>query len=322
MSPPSLLGQVFGDIQKFIKERQKEGIVLCISSKNKMEDAKDAMQRSAVFKWDDFIIHEVSWGRKSEAIARIAKSLNIGKSSICFLDDSAFERNEVRQADQEVIVPELPKRPEHWIPFLQESGYFVQQNELTENDTKKTSMYQARRETEELRKTYNSIDEYLEKCEVRINITKTTDADLPRHRQLIKKTNQFRLKIEQDEPSLAITKLTFAVKDKFADHGQCGLIYYSSDDACITVHSWIMSCRVFTRRVEHKILAYLSDIAISKHLALSIPYEDTNKNSYLCEFMAKTVDPSQNYEPMIGKEALKELKAKLEQEARFVKLSA
>ena len=27
MSPPSLLGQVFGDIQKFIKERQKEGIV-------------------------------------------------------------------------------------------------------------------------------------------------------------------------------------------------------------------------------------------------------------------------------------------------------
>ena len=68
-----------------------------------------------------------------------------------------------------MIVPELPKRPEHWIPFLQESGYFVQQNELTENDTKKTSMYQARRETEELRKTYNSIDEYLEKCEVRIN---------------------------------------------------------------------------------------------------------------------------------------------------------
>ena len=59
MSPPSLLGQVFGDIQKFIKERQKEGIVLCISSKNKMEDAKDAMQRSAVFKWDDFVIHEV-----------------------------------------------------------------------------------------------------------------------------------------------------------------------------------------------------------------------------------------------------------------------
>ena len=78
-----------------------------------------------------------------------------------------------------------------------------------------------------------------------------------------------------------------------------------------------MSCRVFTRRVEHKILAYLSDIAISKHLALSIPYEDTNKNSYLCEFMAKTVDPSQNYEPMIGKKGLKELKAKLEQEARF-----
>ena len=149
MSPPSLLGQAFGDIQKFIKERQKEGIVLCISSKNKMKMQKRQC-KEVFFKWDDFIIHEVSWGRKSEAIARIAKSLNIGKSSICFLDDSAFERNEVRQADQEVIVPELPRRPEHWIPFLQESGYFVQQNELTENDTKKTSMYQARRETEEL----------------------------------------------------------------------------------------------------------------------------------------------------------------------------
>ena len=36
----------------------------------------------------------------------------------------------------------------------------------------------------------------------------------------------------------------------------------------------------------------------------------------------KNIDPSQNYEPMIGKKGLKELKAKLEQEARFVKLSA
>ena len=79
-----------------------------------------------------------------------------------------------------------------------------------------------------------------------------------------------------------------------------------------------MSCRVFTRRGT-QILAYLSDIAISKHLAAEHSYEDTNKNSYLCEFMAKTVDPSQNYEPMIGKKGLKELKAKLEQEARFVK---
>ena len=187
MSPPSLMGQVFLDFQKFIKERQREGIILCISSKNNINDAEQAIKKSSVLKWSDFIHHEVSWNRKSEAILRVSKSLNIGLSDICFIDDSSFERNEVRQALPDVIVPELPSKTEEWITYLIESGYFIQQNELTENDSNKTSMYKARKEVEELKQSTDSIEKFLEKCEVKIRIGESLETDMPRHRQLIKR---------------------------------------------------------------------------------------------------------------------------------------
>ena len=120
---------------------------------------------------------------------------------------------------------------------------------------------------------------------------------------------------------MQVNKLSYTVEDKFADHGLCGLIYYSVDPKKLKCTLLDYELQGFTRRVEHKLLSYLCKIADSKDVAITIPYEDTTKNSYLCEFMSKTIDLKQEFKPTIRGESLKMLISQLEEESKYVTLS-
>ena len=78
------------------------GIITSIVSKNDAEEAGAVLQRFGVR--DQFVLPEIDWRAKSQSVARLAQSLGIGKESIVLVDDSPYERAEVKSFWPEVQV--------------------------------------------------------------------------------------------------------------------------------------------------------------------------------------------------------------------------
>jgi FkbH-like protein len=263
-------GARYKDFQKRIKELKELGVLLAICSKNEENYAMDVFEKNKemVLKSDDFIIKKINWQPKSKNISEIAEELNIGLDSIVFIDDSPFEREEVKSNLPPVIVPEFPEDTSELENFIIDvyKNYFYTINQ-TEEDKKKTKMYidNIKRETE--KKKSVSIDEFLEKLNTKVYLWKLKPENLQRAHQLIHKTNQFNLTTKRytekqlqefmNDPSYEI--YVSRVEDKFGDNGIVFLLIAKKDDKNILIDSLIMSCRVMERFIEDRIISYLED---------------------------------------------------------------
>lgn len=263
-------GARYKDFQKRIKELKELGVLLAICSKNEENYAMDVFEKNKemVLKSDDFIIKKINWQPKSKNISEIADELNIGLDSIVFIDDSRFEREEVKSNLPQVIVPEFPEDTSDLENFIIDvyKNYFYTINQ-TEEDKNKTKMYvdNIKRETE--KKKSASIDEFLEKLNTKIYLWKLKPENLQRAHQLIHKTNQFNLTTKRytekqlqdfmNDPSYEI--YVSRVEDKFGDNGTVFLLIAKKDDKKILIDSLIMSCRVMERFIEDRIISYLED---------------------------------------------------------------
>ena len=81
-----------------MKEKQKEGFILCLNSKNNIDDVKNVfLKKSFPLKWDDFIIKKINWNLKSDNIKSIANELNLSENSFVFIDDNPNEIQIVKE---------------------------------------------------------------------------------------------------------------------------------------------------------------------------------------------------------------------------------
>src|SRR5258708_39532021 len=77
-----------------IQELDNRGILQSIASKN---DYVVAWEKLAAFGLDEYFLHpQINWANKSDSIKAIADKLGIGLDTFVFVDDQAFERDEVR----------------------------------------------------------------------------------------------------------------------------------------------------------------------------------------------------------------------------------
>ena len=98
------------------------GIIQSIASKN---DAPNAMKKQEEFGIADyFLCPQISWGPKSAAIQTILTTLNLKSEAVAFVDDNAFERDEVGFAHPKVRTYDaeeaagLTERPEFTVRFI------------------------------------------------------------------------------------------------------------------------------------------------------------------------------------------------------------
>ena len=91
-------GIIFYHFHHFLKEKQKEGFILCLNSKNNIDDVKNVfLKKSFPLKWDDFIIKKINWNLKSDNIKSIANELNLSENSFVFIDDNPNEIQIVKE---------------------------------------------------------------------------------------------------------------------------------------------------------------------------------------------------------------------------------
>ena len=64
-----------------------------------------------LLKKSDFAGWEINFDKKSNNIEKLCKKLNISPDTVVFMDNSYYERNEVRSKLSDVLVPELLDEP-------------------------------------------------------------------------------------------------------------------------------------------------------------------------------------------------------------------
>ncbi|MDR1622766.1 MAG: HAD-IIIC family phosphatase [Synergistaceae bacterium] len=307
---PSGMGSQYRDVQRVAKELSEQGVLLAIASKNNLEDALRPFREHPhmLLKEEDFVKIKADWSPKSANIQAIARELSIGLDSLVFVDDNPLEREAVKSALPEVAVPDFPDGDTSQLPaFMKQVArtYFTALR-LGEEDREKTEMYHAESRREEERKVHLSLDDYLASLEMKLDLHRLREDEVPRAAQLTQKTNQFNLTTrrytEADMAAMvndgSARVWMAALADRFGDYGRtCLLIAHldapkeisdATHELAATIDTFLMSCRVMGRGVEDAVLGCVErSLADEGVTAIRGEYRETNKNEPVREFWDK-----------------------------------
>ncbi len=103
--------QMHAFYQRMLGALSAEGVLLGVASKNELSLVESALRRKDLaLSPTAFFPVEVSWGSKSQAVARILKTWNVGPDSVVFVDDSPLELAEVKASHPEVECIQFPTK--------------------------------------------------------------------------------------------------------------------------------------------------------------------------------------------------------------------
>jgi FkbH-like protein len=267
------LTPVFVELQKFMREQHDAGVLLCLCSKNNENDVLDVFEQRAdmPLRRDHFAAWRLNWRPKSENLKALAQELGLGLDSFVFIDDNPLECADVEANCPEVLSLQLPQDPARIPEFLRHCWVF-DHLKLTTEDRKRPDLYRQNREREHLREQSLSMADFLASLELEILIEPMRPLQLQRAAQLTQRTNQFNLttrrRTEGDLQALSgtVEVATVSVKDRFGDYGLTGLLIFASRSGALDVDTFLLSCRVLGRGVEHRMLAWLGDLAQQRNL--------------------------------------------------------
>jgi FkbH-like protein len=262
--------EAFKSFQKYIKTLASRGILLAVCSKNNEDIALQPFDHhpEMVLSRKDIASFKANWLPKSENLKQIATELNLGLDSLVFVDDNPAEIDLVRQFLPQVEAVLLGPDPADYIAQLKNRRLF-EVNHLTSEDAQRSQSYQAERSRIELRNVAPDLPSYWASLEMRASFQPFSKVDAPRIAQLINKSNQFNTTTKRrSEAEVAALidcdrYVTIATRlaDRFGDHGLIGVIIGLIQDDRLEIDTWLMSCRVLQRQVEHESLNKLVRLA-------------------------------------------------------------
>jgi FkbH-like protein len=291
------MGEAFRDFQRELKTLSNRGIQLAIVSRNDENVALQAISQhpEMVLRQSDFIGWRVNWNDKASNILELAKDLNLGLSSIVFIDDNPAERDRVASALPDILVPHWPKDATAYVSALRELDCF-QASALSNEDRMRKNSYIANRERQELLQTVESADDWLRRLDTRVHVSQVSAANIARVAQLFNKTNQLNLstrRLSQQEildwqlPQHR-NMLAISVSDHFGDMGLVGIVSVEVDAASGVVVDYILSCRVMGRKVEETLLHIATEeLARLGATTVEIRYLKTPRNRPTLEVLQK-----------------------------------
>lgn len=287
-------GEAFQDFQRGLKALSNTGIVLAISSKNEESVALNAIENHPEMwlKKNDFVAWRINWNDKAQNILEITQELNLGLDSVVFLDDNSFERERVKHALPEVLVPELPTDPLLYKHFLLQLDCF-NSGVMSDEDKNRTALYALEKNRQNSKKEFSSVEDWLKSINIKVSFESLNTENFQRVLQLLNKTNQMNLLTNRYSETELLRRLNnnddlifaFSVKDNFGDAGLTGVIGLRIENDNLVFTDFVLSCRVIGRKVEETMLSVAVDLAKKKELKNVIAnYIETEKNKPCFDF--------------------------------------
>jgi len=287
--------QVHGIYQQFLASLASAGVLTAVASKNEAALVEQAFARQ------DLLIGKQSlypidahWGPKSESVRRILKTWNIAADAVVFVDDSPMELAEVKAAFPEIecLLFQKSDYAAFW-QLLKTLRDFFGKAAVSEEDAIRLDSIRA---GQALRASSNgdatSLDDFLQEAQPKVTVALGKDKNDHRAFELINKTNQFNLNGKRlneaawnnylDDPSTFL--MTVNYEDKYGALGKIAVLLGRIDDAAARIDYWVMSCRAFSRRVEHHSLNWLFE---NFNLAeITLDFQATDRNQPTQDFLA------------------------------------
>jgi len=262
-----------------IKELDQRGILHSIASKNDPEPVLEKLREFGIA--DYFLYPQIHWGTKSESIAAVAQSLNIGIDSLAFIDDQAFERDEVASVHNSVLCLEAETLPQ--LLKMQE----LKPEFITEDSPRRRLMYMSDQARNAAEARFNGpSDDFLASLGMTLTLSRAGESDLARASELTLRTNQLnttgytydfdelRFFTQSADHMLLVAEL----EDRYGSYGKIGLVLIDTKDSLWTIRLLLMSCRVMSRGVGGVIINYLRNLARSKGVKLQAEFIANDRN--------------------------------------------
>ncbi len=262
-------GQRYYDFQRQFLEMKNRGVLLAINSKNNPEDAEAAIQRhpAMLIRDDDFVSRKINWKNKDTNLKDMGSELNLTEGSFIFIDDNPVERETVKNMCPDILVPEFPTDITELIAFAEDIWLdYCRPLRVLGEDLIKTQMYQNEEKRKQEMSKSLSLDGYIEKLEIVVDIHRMRTEELGRVAQLCNKTNQFNTttkrytQAELEEIAENPDKVIYVVyaSDKYGDSGLISVVILIGSKETIKIDTFLMSCRVMGRKLEEVILNELT----------------------------------------------------------------
>jgi len=291
-------GEAHLAVQRLALDLRQRGIVLAVCSKNTDEVAREPFEKHAemLLKLNHIAVFQANWNDKATNIQAIAKELTLGLDAMVFLDDNPAERGLVRKLLPQVAVPELPEDPANYARTLAAGGYFEAVTFAGE-DLQRADFYQDNAKRASLQKQVGGVEDYLASLDMTITFQPFDATGRARIVQLINKSNQYNLTTHRyTDPEVAAAEsipgvftLQVRLADIFGDNGMISVVICKPTEPEVwEIDTWLMSCRVLGRRVEHmvlrEILQHARAAGVGKLVGVYLP---TEKNKLVVDHYSK-----------------------------------
>lgn len=299
-------GEAFVALQRYALALSRRGVILAVCSKNNEDIARAAFNGHSgmVLKETDIACFVANFEDKATNIRRIAATLNVGLDSVVFVDDNPVERAWIRSQLPEVLVVDIPEDPAGYVRAIEAARCFPM-HRLTREDLTRSVSYQARAKTLAAATTAADMDTFLAGLEPEVTWSGLLPENVDRVGQLISKTNQFKINparysVEDLEKAEVVA---VSLKDSMQDYGIVAVVVVTTAGPEFRIEQWVMSCRVFGRRLEHATLEILRTLARRVNCDhLTLPFEPSPKNAVARDYLVALGFAGEGGEMTIGLE--------------------
>jgi FkbH-like protein len=259
--------QIHAIYQQFLASLADAGVLIAIASRNDAKVVDETLKtRDLHIDTAKLFPVEAHWGEKSDSVRRILKAWNIAPDAVVFIDDSPRELAEIGAKFPEIECRHFAgvKEPAKVMNLLAELRDLFGQHAISEEDLLRSSSLATAAETNPLDGTGTN-DGLLATAQAEITIDLTMSDLDGRVLELVNKTNQFNLNgrrytraewLDAANADGAFV-ITVGYRDRFGPLGRIAVMAGRRDGEAVNVDTWVMSCRAFARRIEHRSLQFL-----------------------------------------------------------------
>jgi FkbH-like protein len=305
-----------GLYQQFLASLGGAGILIGVASKNDAVNVDRAFERQdLLLPKADIFPFEVHWSAKSKSVERILATWNISADSVVFIDDSPMEVGEVKAVFPNLECIVFPKAdPQALWALLRHLREAFGKPFLTDDDSLRLRSIQDAGAWREAAKTSEvSSDNFLKSAEASIKFDFTQTHGDTRAFELVNKTNQFNLNGKRFSEAAwrkffgdpAAFLLSASYEDKYGPSGKIAVILGKQHGRTVRVESWVMSCRAFSRRIEHQCLQQLFDALGANEIVFD--FEANSRNAPLERFFAELLGCQPSPGMSVSKERFAEI---------------
>ncbi len=277
----------------------QRGILVCLCSKNEEPDVWRVFEsrHDLGLRRDQVVAAMINWLPKSQNLQTLAARLNLGLDSFVFIDDNPVECAEVRAGCPGVLTIQWPQEAERAARLLEHVWEF-DAVKVTKEDAQRTQMYRDEFRRQELRSETLTFEDFISNLQLAVDFAPLTPEDVRRSAQLTLRTNQFNFTtVRREEGDMQALVAggrheirTVRVRDRFGDYGLVGLVIAERGDSEWTLDTFLLSCRVLGRGVEHRILADLGEMAVAAGAAtVNLRVETTKRNTPARSFLESVI---------------------------------